>query len=184
MAMKLLIGFSILILIIVAFFVYENIKFSNYISGNFESTFNTPVNRKAPVIANGSIEISASVDSVWHKLTQINDWPKWQKNVTEATLFGELEQGADFKWKAGGISFTSQIHTMVPNQKFGWTGKTIGASAIHNWKFDSKENVTIVYVEESLQGVFPNVLKSYFQNNLDRGVKENLAELKIASETE
>lgn len=71
---------------------------------------------------------------------------------------------------------------MKPKTMFGWTGKTIGASAIHNWIFAENNGITTVQVKESLQGVLPRLFKRYFQNNLDNGVKNNLEELKIASE--
>lgn len=71
---------------------------------------------------------------------------------------------------------------MVPESKFGWTGTTLGAYAIHNWFFESNGNKTIVRVEESLQGVFPRLFKNYFQKNLDSGILKNMNELKAASE--
>ena len=173
---------SILILFIATFFIYENLSFNSYVTQHFKNDMNIPINPNAPVKSSDIIEINAPIDSVWQVLTQINKWPSWQKDVTEANLLGELKEGTQFKWKAGGLSFNSKIHTIVPKHMFGWTGKTIGASAIHNWTFEDKGNKTIVKVEESLQGVFPRLLGGYFQRNLDTGVKTNLEELKIASE--
>ncbi|MCB0427783.1 MAG: SRPBCC family protein [Mangrovimonas sp.] len=143
---------------------------------------NIPINQNAPVKSNSEIAINAPVEKVWLILTKINDWPTWQTEVTASNLKKDLKEGAEFKWKAGGLSFTSQIHTIEPNIKFGWTGKTFGANAIHNWFFKSEGDKTIVYVEESLQGIFPKLFKRYFQKNLDVGVKMNLLDLKTASE--
>lgn len=181
--MKILIGIAILIFCLALFFIYENMNFKSYISRDFEREMNIPINQYAPVKSTSTIEIDAPVDTVWKVLTEINEWPSWQENVTEATLQGKLSEGTEFVWKAGGLSFRSQIHTMVPRRKFGWTGKTFGASAIHNWRFETTDKSTVVNVEESLQGVFPKVFKKYFQKNLDQGVKTNLSELKLASET-
>ena len=144
---------------------------------------NISINKNAPVKSTGAIEINAPIDKVWQILTSINDWPSWQSEVTESNLKGDLEEGTTFKWKAGGLSFTSQIHTVEAKTKFGWTGKTIGASAIHNWFFSFENGKTLIKVEESLQGVFPKLFKNYFQKNLDKGVELNLKELKSASET-
>lgn len=144
---------------------------------------NISINKNAPVKSTGAIEINAPIDKVWQILTAINDWPSWQSEVTESNLKGDIKEGTIFKWKAGGLSFTSQIHTVEPKTKFGWTGKTIGASAVHNWFFSFENGNTIIKVEESLQGVFPNLFKNYFQKNLDKGVQLNLKELKSASET-
>lgn len=144
---------------------------------------NTTINENAPVKSKNQIEIHAPIDTVWHILTDIKNWPNWQKAVTEATLDEKIEVGTTFKWKAGGLYFKSKIHTAKRNTAFGWTGTTIGANAIHNWTFIKKDdNTTIVIVEESLQGVFPKLFKKYFQDNLEKGVLTNLMELKDASE--
>lgn len=143
---------------------------------------NIPINIDAPVKSQSEIIIYAPTEKVWQILTKINDWPEWQKEVTESNLKEELAEGVKFKWKAGGLSFTSQVHTIDPKVKFGWTGRTFGASAIHNWSFKDYGDKTTVNVEESLQGVFPRILKGYFQKNLDKGVRQNLMDLKVASE--
>jgi uncharacterized membrane protein len=143
---------------------------------------NIPINNSAPVKSRGDIKINAPVDKVWNILTTINDWPSWQSEVTQSRLNGELSEGVGFKWKAGGLSFSSEIHTIVSNKEFGWTGRTIGTSAIHNWFFSDQAGDTLIRVEESLQGFLPGLLKNYFQKNLDRGILQNLEELKSASE--
>jgi len=143
---------------------------------------NTPINENAPVKSKSRIEIEAPIDVVWEKLTDIVNWSKWQKDVTKTVVHEEIQQGTKFDWKAGGLSFKSQIHTSIPKSMFGWTGTTLGASAIHNWFFEAKGNITSVRVEESLQGIFPRLFTRYFQKNLDSGVLKNLTELKAASE--
>lgn len=47
-----------------------------------------PINQNAPVISRGKIEINAPVSKVWSVLTLINNWPEWQKDVTEAQVIG------------------------------------------------------------------------------------------------
>jgi len=152
-----------------------------------EETMNIPINEIAPVKSKNQIEIRSSIETVWKILTDIRNWPKWQKAVTKTIVDEDIEdikEGTTFKWKANGILFKSKIHTSKPNAEFGWTGTTIGAKAIHNWTFLKKDdNTTIVIVEESLQGVFPTLFRQYFQNNLDKSVLTNLIELKEASET-
>ncbi|HYF03525.1 MAG TPA: SRPBCC family protein [Patescibacteria group bacterium] len=145
---------------------------------------NTPINTEAPIVSRNHITIDRPVSRVWDILTSINNWPKWQSEVTESTLNGPLQEGTTFDWKAGGLSFRSAIHTCKEKQFFGWTGETFGASAIHNWKFEEKDGHTIVYVEESLQGFFPWLLTSKFQKNLNAGMIKNLKELKKACEAE
>jgi uncharacterized membrane protein len=179
---KIVVLASILTMMLILFFIYENSAFNSYLSQKFESDMNIPINPNAPVKSKDFIQIAAPVDKVWMVLTEIDQWTSWQKNVTEAKLNGALEEGIQFDWKSGGLSFQSKIHTITPKQMFGWTGRTIGASAIHNWWFEENEMGTIVHVEESLQGVLPRIFTKFFQKNLDQGLKENLLELKTAAE--
>lgn len=181
---KILYILSAIVVITFCLFYYESYSFNQYIeNANQNGNMNIPVNENAPVKSRNQIEIQAPIDTVWYILTDIKNWTKWQKAVTETIVGEKIGEGTNFKWKAGGLSFKSRIHTSKPNTAFGWTGTTIGASAIHNWTFMKKDNnTTIVTVEESLQGVFPKLFRKYFQNNLDKGVLTNLTELKNASE--
>ena len=141
-----------------------------------------PVNEKAPVLAKNQIEIAAPADAVWTTLTDIHKWPEWQNDVKKTVVHGEIKAGTKFDWKAGGLSFASQIHTSQPGSAFGWTGSTVGARAIHNWFFEPKGNTTLVSVEESLEGLFPRLFTGFFQKSLDAGIIKNLQELKAAAE--
>jgi uncharacterized protein YndB with AHSA1/START domain len=143
---------------------------------------NIEINEKAPAVSRQNIFIQASIEKVWSVLTSINEWPSWQSAVKEATLKGTLAEGTAFVWKAGGLTFHSKVHTCDQYHSFGWTGKTIGAQAIHNWKFETKEDGVLVSVEESLQGFFASLMKKKFQKNLADGMAKNLNELKAASE--
>ena len=141
-----------------------------------------PVNKNAPVYSRLTIEIYAPLPKVWDVLTTIEEWPAWQSDVKEARLNGPVEEGTAFVWKAGGLTFHSMIHTHEPGRQFGWTGKTLGANAIHNWTFSETDEGTLVEVEECLQGFLPSLFKKSFQKTLDSGMAKNLAELKNAAE--
>lgn len=143
---------------------------------------NKEINLKAPVISKQSVEINAPVEKVWKILTGINEWENWQSQVTHAEIIGQPKEGAFFIWYAKGLTFKSQIHTCMPFQKFGWTGKTVGANAIHNWNLVDNEKNTTVFVEESLQGFIPELFKRKFQEDLNEGMQKNLEELKLVSE--
>lgn len=144
---------------------------------------NIPVNPKAPVIESQSIVVDAAADRVWEVLTSIDRWPEWQTSVSEAALHGPVEQGTAFSWKAAGLSFESKIHTCIEKKAFGWTGKTTGARAIHNWHFEEFEGKTTVHVEESLHGLFPRLLAASFRKSLKKGMRTQLYELKKTCES-
>jgi len=149
-----------------------------FMTVNIDNTsVNKAINENAPVIEKQHIFIPALPQKVWEILSDINNWPKWQPEVTHAELFGELQEGTQFKWKAGGISFTSELHTVDKHRVIGWTGKTIGTKAVHNWYLEEGNKGTTVYVEESLQGILPIFLKKKFSRDLHQGMKNNLQEL-------
>lgn len=141
-----------------------------------------PINDDAPVVERQEVFINASPDRVWEVLTDIDNWPEWQSSVTKAQLKESLSEGSIFKWKAGGVKFTSRLHTVKVASEVGWTGKTFGASAVHNWYFYPQDSGTLVKVEESLQGILPSLFKKKFQKDLGTGMKKNLQELKAEAE--
>ena len=150
-------------------------------STNLNSTkMNKPINENAPVVEKQHILIPESPQRVWEILSDIDKWPEWQSEVTQAEITGEVQEGTVFKWKAGGISFTSKLHTVLESQAIGWTGKTFGTRAVHNWRLEKKNGGTMVYVEESLEGFLPKLLKKSFSKNLHEGMKKNLNELSSA----
>lgn len=140
------------------------------------------INKAAPVIARQEILINASIQEIWSKLTSINDWPIWQSSISSAQIDSPPEKGISFSWTADNIPFHSTIHTNKKYESFGWTGTTWGAQAIHNWYFTQDEDATKVMVEESLQGFLVTIFATYFQDNLNTGMKTSLEELKRSCE--
>lgn len=138
---------------------------------------NKTINENAPVVEKQHIFIPAPPERVWEVLSDINKWPEWQHEVTHAELNGALKEGTVFKWKANGIPFTSQLHTVKEFHAIGWTGKTFGAKAVHNWCIETSKDGTTVHVEESLQGLLPTLFKKKFSRDLHQGMQKNLNEL-------
>jgi len=50
----------------------------------------------------------------------------------------------------------------------GWTGKTIGACAIHNWVLESEKDSTNVLVKKVCKA-FSLLMKNKFKKNLEEG---------------
>lgn len=140
------------------------------------------INEQAPVIERQQGLIHAPVTVVWKVLTDIERWPAWQQNVKSAKIYGSVAENTKFVWKAAGLTFHSQLHTVEPYEAFGWTGKIMGAFAIHNWKLEDQGDKTRIYVEESMEGFFPSLMKKSFQKQLISGMDKNLSELKQESE--
>lgn len=140
------------------------------------------INTNAPATCTNSITINAPAEKVWAVLTDINNWPAWQQEISKAVISGPVAAGTTFTWKTGGAGITSTIHTVQPYSQFGWQGKTMGAIAIHNWTLVATGQTTKVLVEESMEGWLVVLMKKAFAKNLAKGMQFWLDALKAASE--
>ena len=111
-------------------------------------------------------------------MTNINNWSAWQTDITKPTLNGELKPGSTFDWKTGGATIHSTLHTVEPFNNFGWTGRTLGMLAIHNWTISEVSGQTIVSVDESMEGFLAKLFRKTFNNNLEKGMQRWLEFLK------
>jgi hypothetical protein len=136
------------------------------------------INNNAPVKCSKSIIIEASSVKVWTIMTDINNWSTWQTDITKPRLNGELRPGSTFDWKTGGAKIHSTLHTVEPFRHFGWTGKTFGMLAIHNWTLTEISEQAKVSVDESMEGFFANLFKKTFNKNLEKGMQTWLNLLK------
>ncbi len=140
------------------------------------------INTQAPVLCSKEIAINASPERVWAVLTDIDQWPKWQSDIGHSKLNGALAAGSTFVWKTGGVKIVSTLHTVEHGRAFGWTGKTFGLFAIHNWRLEQRANQTVVSVDESMEGLLAILLKKSFNKNLETGMLKWLELLKAVCE--
>lgn len=140
------------------------------------------INQKAPVKCSKAILIDALPEKVWAVLTDVNHWAEWQTDISNPRLNGVLRASTTFDWKTGGASIHSTLHTVDPYQEFGWTGRTLGIFAIHNWILVVKDGQTQVVVEESMEGFLAKLFKRTFNQNLETGMQKWLDLLKKTCE--
>ena len=141
------------------------------------------INEQAPVKSKQSLVINASPERIWQLLTAISEWSQWQQLITRVRTSGPVQAGTVFNWTTGGAAITSTVHTMQPHTSFGWTGKTFGLFAIHNWTLKRQSaDSTLVTVEESMEGWLASLFKKTFNKNLAKGMAFWLTALKAAAE--
>jgi uncharacterized protein YndB with AHSA1/START domain len=141
------------------------------------------VDHQAPLVASKEITIAAPVQSVWQVLTDINHWPDWQADVTEARLEGALAAGTSFIWKARGLKISSILQVVEANHQVGWTGDSIGMQAIHIWTMQTQGNATRIKTEESLSGWLTRLLKLFDPQFLEKSLMSSLNVLKTRVES-
>ena len=112
------------------------------------------IDRTAPVIARQECLINASIARVWQAHIAVAAWPRWQKDITEATINRELEVGTQIRWVTHGINepIVSTIHRLDSEQLTLWGGPAMGIVGLHLWLFESAPGGTLVRTEESWAG--------------------------------
>lgn len=136
------------------------------------------VNEDAPVMAKAEIEIEADPVTVWKVITDIESWPDWNPDVESAIIHGELEKGTQFQWKSGPWRITSILQEVDPPHQIAWTGKTMGVNAIHVWRLEDKNNITLAQSEESWDGLVSRDMHDRMQEMLESSLKSVLKYLK------
>lgn len=136
------------------------------------------IHHKAPVKCSKTISIDANSERVWAILTDINNWATWQTDISQPKLNGVLQPETTFDWKTGGAKIHSTLHTVEPYSQFGWTGKTFGMFAVHNWTISEKGGQTMVEVNESMEGFIAGLFKKTFNKNLEKAMQKWLDLLK------
>jgi hypothetical protein len=140
------------------------------------------INHQAPLVARREIFIQASPEIVWKIHTAVNDWCQWHPGIDSAKLEGPLATGSSFQWKSGGLTITSTVQIVEPNQQIGWTGKALGTRARHIWMLRGHNDGTILTTEESMEGWLISILKFIMPNFLERSLDTWLQSLKIEAE--
>jgi uncharacterized protein YndB with AHSA1/START domain len=136
----------------------------------------------APLTAQKRVVIEASPEVVWKVHTDINAWSQWQRSISSAHVVAPLAVGSRFSWKSGGFTITSTVHTLEPNQRISWTGKSLGSRANHTWLLQAQNGGTLVTTEESMAGWLVSLLRLLAPTFLDRSLDVWLHDLKNKAE--
>ena len=92
----------------------------------------TEIDRAAPVIARHEIDIEAPLEKVWQLHVDVNSWPSWHSDITEANLEGSLAPGAFFDWTSYGFSVTSTVYELAERSRVLWVEPRVGSQASMN----------------------------------------------------
>lgn len=144
--------------------------------------FPASTEERSPVVARGEIEIAASPDVVWDVLTDFARWPEWNPEVKSMKSSGPADMGTTFRWRAGPGTITSTIQRSEPPRQITWAGTTLGLKALHHWHLEPREGRTIVWEEESYDGLVARVFRLPLQKYLDRSLRNGRQHLKTEAE--
>ncbi|MDQ0890665.1 uncharacterized protein YndB with AHSA1/START domain [Paenibacillus sp. V4I9] len=140
------------------------------------------VDRNAQVIVDLSIEIDAPQEPVWRIQTGIDQWPTWQKNVSQARLSGPIAVGSTFQWETHGLPIVSTIREVDPMRRIVWGGPALGIEGIHVWTITPTPKGVVMHTTESWDGppvaADPDGMRAALTSSLDAW----LADLKTTAE--
>ena len=140
------------------------------------------IDRGAPAIADGEIEISSPAGTVWTVLADLAAWPTWNRDVRSVTLEGPVEPGTVFRWKSGPASLVSTLQVVDEPREIAWTGVTMRIHAVHVFRLSPSDGGTSVRSEESWRGLIPTLFRGYSRRTLRSGIESVLAALKLEAE--
>ena len=143
----------------------------------------TDVDRTAPVIAVHEIDIEAPLETVWRFHTDVNAWPTWQTDITDAHIDGAFEPGMSFVWKSYGFSVSSTVYELAERSRVLWGGTADGISGIHEWLFSDTPSGVHVTATESCAGEPAEADAPGLQTLLDASLVAWLGYLKVAAES-
>lgn len=136
----------------------------------------------APVVAATEIEIAAPREVVWQVLTAIDRWPSWNPAVKSASLLGAVEEGTEFRWKAGPGTIVSKLEVVDAPHRIGWSGRSMGINAFHVHTLDDGDGRTVVRTEESYDGLIARLFSGRLRKMLDEALRDGLLHLKTEAE--
>jgi uncharacterized protein YndB with AHSA1/START domain len=140
------------------------------------------INHSAPAVASAEILVEAPIETVWDVITDIDQWPRWNPAITEASLKGGLQPGSTFRWKAGPGGITSTLLQVNPPHVLGWTGKTFGIKAMHVYQLEPDAGGTRVRTAESWEGLPVRLVPGRMQKMLEDALGPGLEALKREAE--
>ena len=141
------------------------------------------INANAPVITRDEILIKGSLTKVWNMFSNIKHWPRWNKDITDASAPPTLAVGKSFRWSTAGMNITSTIGELVPVQRIAWSGPVQGIMGIHVWSFSKVADGVLVNTAESWEGEPVLAQKLYLQHTLNKSIRFWLESLKAAVES-
>jgi uncharacterized protein YndB with AHSA1/START domain len=134
------------------------------------------------VIAHEELRIAADVQTVWGVLSDVQQWPSWNKAVRSMSVHGPVSSGTSFDWKAGPGTIKSRIAEVDAPNRIVWTGVTFGIRAVDAFSFEASDGGTLVREDESWDGLLARLFRSRMERTLRASLRDGLRSLKAEAE--
>lgn len=142
----------------------------------------TEVDASAPVLVRHAVDIAAPLDTIWALHVDVDAWPGWQTDITEAHLDGGFEPGASFRWTSFDFPVVSTVYEVADRRRVLWGGTAGGITGVHEWLFEPAEGGVRVTTAESFAGAPVEADRAGMRSNLDLSLTSWLGQLKATAE--
>jgi hypothetical protein len=141
------------------------------------------IDATAPVIARHGVDIAARLEVAWRLHTDVDRWPEWQTEISDARAESAFVPGSDFTWTSYGFTVTSTIYEVDDGSRTLWGGTADGITGVHEWIFRATPNGVRVETNESFAGEPVRADAGAMQTMLDTSLSAWLDHLKVAAES-
>ena len=129
-------------------------------------------------LAHGSRETTASCDSVWDLLADVDRWPTtFARHLKQARLDGPLETGttAVVENRSPPTRTTFTVHSVSPGRRFGWSGTIMGLTMDFDHRCESTEGggcrvVFDVDLDGPLAGLIRPIVRPLYEPKMQRAL--------------
>jgi hypothetical protein len=141
------------------------------------------VDHRAPAIGVADAFIEAPIETVWGILSDLENWPTWNKSVSKIRVDGPIAAGTSFFWVGNGSKIVSRLEEVDPPRRIAWTGKLFGIRATHVWELEEKGQGTQVHTEESFEGLVARLFRGFSRKTLAKALDQGVSALKAGAES-
>ncbi|WP_185020803.1 SRPBCC family protein [Histidinibacterium lentulum] len=128
------------------------------------------IDLRAPVTATATRVLLAPPEQVWRTLSDLTDWPRWNRAIEGLWMAGPLAHGQYFEWRTEGWFIRSTLRLVDPPRRLGWTGRSPGTRSAHVLDIEpagsGPEHGTRVTSRASLGGMMPLLFRTGMRRRL------------------
>jgi uncharacterized protein YndB with AHSA1/START domain len=137
------------------------------------------INEEASMKDRQSVIINAPIERVWDVLTNLNEWPFWNREIKNISC-EKVAVGAPFDWTIRHTKLNSNFQVVEKPTILAFTGKGKFTKTIFVWELEPSDQQTIITVEQSVEGIVLPILSN--QSRLHDVLVDWLSRLKEKSE--
>jgi hypothetical protein len=138
-----------------------------------------------PTLINRAFVVDVPLETAWHHLARVEDWPSWAKHIkaVELTPSGEVTpQSKGVLHLRNGLTSTFQMQEFRPFEHWRWIGPLLWLTISYDHTFTaltSQQTQLTFLVEVSGWGVplFGRLFAAVYNRNLNTAIPQLITEL-------